>query len=167
MEISSSSFIPLNPGLYSAKERWNPSQIGYQVESHTHDTFPNLDDAEIAIFNISEFEGTENATSSSECKVRDSLYRLYFNSLPKVVDLGHLMIMSTRKETFDLIEEVCSGLIFKGIIPVIVGGGQDISYSIYKAYAKLERAITLCSIDSNFNLGLADDKLKSLSLIHI
>lgn len=88
---------------------------------------------------------------------------MYFDSLPKVVDLGTLVIMTKRKETFNLIEEVCSDLIDKGIIPIIIGGGQDISYAIYKAYAKLERTITLCSADSTFNIGLPEDKLKSHS----
>ena len=41
--------------------------------------------------------------------------------------------MSTRKETFNLITEVCVDLIEKGIIPLIIGGGQDISYAIYRS----------------------------------
>ena len=138
METSSSNFTPLNPGLYSVKERWNPSQIGFQIDSHTHKSFPNIEYSEVAIFNVPEFEGTDNTSSSSDCKIRDSFYRLYFASLPKVADLGTLMIMPTRKETFDLIEEVCSDLIDKGIIPCIIGGGQDISYSIYKSYAWIQ-----------------------------
>jgi len=79
------------------------------------------------------------------------------------VDLGTLILMPTRKESFDLIVEVCANLIDKGIIPIIIGGGQDISYAIYKAYAKLEKTITFCSADSTFNIGLPDDKLKSSS----
>ena len=42
MEIYS-NFIPLNPGLYSVKERWNPSQVGFQIDSHTQESFPNVD----------------------------------------------------------------------------------------------------------------------------
>ena len=158
-------FKPLNPGLYSVKERWNTSQIGFQIDSHTQDHFPNIDFAEIAIFNVSEYEGTDNVESSSDCKIRDSFYRLYFEDLPKIADLGSLLLMPTRKESFDLITEVCSDLIDKGIIPVVIGGGQDVSYAIYKAYAKLERTITFCSVDSDFNIGMPDDKLKSSSFV--
>ena len=164
MEISS-NFIPLNPGLYSVKERWNPSQIGFQIDSHTQESFPNVDYAEIAIFNVPEYEGTDNISSSEDCKIRDSFYRLYFENFPKVADLGSLRLMDSRKETFDLITEVCTDLIDKGIIPVIIGGGQDISYSIYKSYAILERTITFCSVDSTFNIGLKEDKLKSSSFL--
>ena len=162
MEISS-NFLPLNPGLYSVKERWNPSQVGFQIDSHLQESFPKVDYAEIAIFNVPEFEGTDNIPSSSECKIRDAFYRLYFENLPKIVDLGTLSLMPTRKESFDLIIEICADLIDKGIIPIIIGGGQDISYAIYKAYAKLEKTITFCSADSTFDVGLPDDKLKSSS----
>ena len=62
MEISS-NFAPLNRRLYSLKERWNPSQIGFQVDSHTQESFPNVDYVEIAIFNIPEYEGTDNISS--------------------------------------------------------------------------------------------------------
>ncbi len=162
MEISS-NFLPLNPGLYSVKERWNPSQVGFQIDSHLQESFPKVDYAEIAIFNVPEFEGTDNIDSSAECKIRDSFYRLYFENLPKIADLGTLSLMPTRKESFDLIIEICTDLIDKGIIPIIIGGGQDISYAIYKAYAKLEKTITFCSADSTFDVGLPDDKLKSSS----
>ncbi len=164
MQISS-NFIPLNRELYLLKERWNPSQIGFQIDSHTHESFPNVDYAEIAIFNVPEYEGTENISSFSDCKVRDSLYRLYFEGLPKIADLGTLNLMSSRKENFDIIMEVCADLIEKGIIPLIIGGGQDISYAIYKAYAFLEKNITFCSVDSTFDIGLKDDKLKSSSYL--
>ena len=98
-------------------------------------------------------------------RIRDSLYRLYFEGLPKIADLGTLNLMSSRKENFDIIMEVCADLIEKGIVPLIIGGGQDISYAIYKAYALLEKNITFCSVDSTFDIGLKDDKLKSSSYL--
>ena len=64
MEISS-NFLPLNPGLYSVKERWNPSQVGFQIDSHLQESFPKVDYAEIAIFNVPEFEGTDNIPSEN------------------------------------------------------------------------------------------------------
>jgi len=164
MEIAS-NFIPLNPGLYSVKERWNPAQIGFQIDSHTQESFPNVDYAEIAIFNVPEYEGTDNVATTTDCKIRDAFYRLYFENLPKVADLGTLSLMPTRKESFNLITEVCTDLIDTGVIPVIIGGGQDVSYAVYKAYAKLGKTITFCSVDSTFDIGLKDDKLKSNSFL--
>ena len=143
MELNSSSFLPLNPGLYSSKDRWHPDQIGCQIDSHVQGSFPNINYAELAIFNVPEFDGSDNQEATSDCYVRDSLYRLYFKSIPKIADLGTLIIKSSRKKTFDLIEQVCVDLIYNGIIPVIIGGGHDISYAVYKSYSKLEKTITL------------------------
>ena len=165
MELYSSSFLPLNPGLYSSKDRWHPDQIGSQIDSHIQGAFPNVNYAEIAIFNVPEFDGSDNQEATSDCYIRDSFYRLYFKSAPKIVDLGTLMTMSSRKETFDLIQQVCTDLIYNGIIPVIIGGGHDISYAVYKSYVKLEKTITLSCVDSSFNIGLKNDKLKSSSFL--
>ena len=58
---------------------------------------------------------------------------------------------------------VCEFLIKKGKLPFIVGGGNDLTYALYKAYANLNRFITLTCIDSDFNLGLEGDVISSES----
>ena len=84
---------------------------GFQIDSHTQESFPNVDYAEIAIFNVPEYEGTDNVATTADCKIRDAFYRLYFDDLPKVADLGTISMMPTRKESFELITEVCTDLI--------------------------------------------------------
>lgn len=160
-----SYFKPLNQGIYSIKDRWETTQIGRLIDSHTQDHFPNLEDVQIAIFNIQEYEGTKNSSSKTDCKVRDAFYRLHFDSFPKVVDFGILKLMPTRKESFQIIEDVCSFLIKKDITPFIIGGGQDISYAIYKSYVSLQKTITLSCVDKSFDIGLEDDKLASFSFL--
>ena len=96
MEISS-NFVPLNPELYSIKRKMESLSNRIQIDSHTQESFPNVI-MEIAIFNIPEYEGTDNISSEDDCKVRDSLYRLYFEDLPKVADLGILNLMFLEKK---------------------------------------------------------------------
>ena len=36
-----SYFKPLNPGIYSEKERWETTQIGRLIDLHTTDYFPD------------------------------------------------------------------------------------------------------------------------------
>lgn len=158
-------FTPLNQGIYSLKERWETTQIGRLIDTHTQDNFPSLDSVQIAIFNIREYEGSKNSVNDDDCKIRDAFYRLHFNNLPQVVDLGILSLMPTRKESFKIIEDVCIGLFNKGIIPFVIGGGHDISYAIYKAYVSIEKIITLCCVDKSFDIGLEKDKLASFSFL--
>ena len=157
-------FKPLSSELYSSKERWETTQIGRLIGSHTPDYFPEVKFAELAIFNISEFEGSKNkAKEVKNCKVRESFYSLHQADFPRVVDLGFLQLMPTRKESFKVIQDVCETLIHNGVIPIVVGGGHDISYAIYKAYASLEKYINFTSVDKSFDLGMENDKLGSYS----
>ena len=158
-----SYFKPLNSGIYSIKDRWETTQIGRLIDSHTADYFPEVKFAEIAIFNVPEYEGSKNKSDSQDCKIRASLYELHKEKLPRIVDLGTLCLMPTRKESFHSIQVVCEALIHNGITPIIIGGGHDISYAVYKAYAALEKFITLTTVDKSFDIGLEDDKLASYS----
>ena len=119
--------------------------------------------AEIAIFNVPEYEGSKNRSISNDCKIRASFYQLHQHKMPRVVDLGTLKLMPTRKESFKLIEDVCRALIHDGVIPIIIGGGHDVSYAVYKAYASLEKYITLTSVDKSFDIGMEKDNLASYS----
>ena len=158
-----SYFKPLNSGIYSVKDRWETTQIGRLIDFHTADHFPEVKFAEMAIFNVLEYEGSKNKSDSQDCKIRASFYELHKEKLPRIVDLGTLQLMPTRKESFHSIQVVCEALIHDGIIPVIIGGGHDISYAVYKAYAALEKFITLTAVDKSFDIGLEDDKLASYS----
>jgi formiminoglutamase len=158
-----SYFNPLNAGIYTAKDRWRTTQIGRLIDSHTADHFPEVKFAEIAIFNVPEYEGSKNKLASQDCKIRASFYQLHQEKSPRIIDLGTLQLMPTRKESFKMIQDVCEALLHDGVIPIIIGGGHDISYAVYKAYAALEKYITLTSVDKSFDIGLEQDKLASYS----
>ena len=158
-----SYFKPLNSDIYAVKDSWETTQIGHLIDSHTADHFPEVKFAELAIFNVSEYEGSENNADNQNCKIRSSFYELHKERLPRIVDLGVLQLMPTRKESFHSIQVVCEALIHDGVIPIIIGGGHDISYAIYKAYAALDKFITLTAVDKGFDIGLQDDKLASYS----
>ena len=158
-----SYFNPLNSGIYAVKDRWETTQIGRLIDFHTADHFPEVKFAEMAIFNVPEYEGSKNKSDSQDCKIRASFYELHKEKLPRIVDLGTLQLMPTRKESFRSIQVVCEALIHDGIIPIVIGGGHDISYAVYKAYAALEKFITLTVVDKSFDIGLEDDKLASYS----
>ena len=162
IEINS-YFKALNSEVYTSGENWNMTQIGSLIDFHTEDRFPELKFAEIAIFNVPEYEGSKNRSISNDCKIRASFYQLHQHKMPRVVDLGTLKLMPTRKESFKLIEDVCRALLHDGVIPIIIGGGHDVSYAVYKAYASLEKYITLTSVDNSFDIGMEKDNLASYS----
>ncbi len=163
MKSIKSYFNPLSKDLYADKNRWETTQIGRQIETYTNHFFPDLESAEIAIFNILEYEGSKNSASEVDCKIRPLFYSFHDERLPKIVDLGTLQLMDTRKETFQIIQMVCKELLGNNIIPFVIGGGHDVSYALYKAYASLDRYIALTAVDSKFDIGLENDALASYS----
>ena len=158
-----SYFNPLNSELYASKDSWGVTQLGRLIDFHTEISFPEVKFAEMAIFNVPEYEGSINRSISNDCKIRASFYQLHQYKMPRVVDLGQLKLLPTRKESFKLIQDVCSNLLNDGVIPIIIGGGHDISYAVYKAYASLEKYITLTSVDKSFDIGMEKDNLSSHS----
>jgi formiminoglutamase len=158
-----SYFIPVNSALYSDKNRWETTQVGREVDTHLEGQFPDVKFAEIAIFNVPEYEGSKNTASENDCKIRESFYSFHYDNLPRVADLGVIQLMPSRKESFKVIQTVCEALLQDGIIPIIIGGGHDVSYAVYKAYASLGKFITLTSVDSKFDIGLENDNLASFS----
>jgi arginase family enzyme len=50
-----------------------------------------------------------------------------------------------------------SKLLKNGVIPIIIGGSQDLTYALYRGYDELEQMVNLVSIDSKFDLGKQDE----------
>ena len=160
-----SYFNAVNSSLYGDKNRWETTQIGRGIETHATDLFPDLKFTEIAVFNVPEYEGSKNSASDFGCKIRELFYSFHYEDMPRIADLGVFQIMPSRKESFRILQMVCQELLHNGVIPFIIGGGQDLSYAIYKAYASLDKFINLTVVDSKFDIGLEDDKLASYSYL--
>lgn len=53
----------------------------------------------------------------------------------------------------------------KNIVPIIIGGSQDLTYCNYKAYESLEQTINVVTIDSCFDIGDAEKELNAQSYL--
>ena len=156
-------FSPLEDDLYQKSSNWQSTQLGSLIASHNLNLFPEYKFCEIAIFNVNEYEGTDNIAAKNDCKIRKELYDLHFDNPPRICDLGYLSLAENRKDSFRTLELVSKHLIENGIFPIIIGGGHDLTYAVYKAYSSLEKSITLTTVDSKFDLGLKDEKISNIS----
>ena len=55
-----SYFKPLDAEVYAVKDRWETTQVGRFIDSHILGYVPEVKFAEIAIFNVKEYEGSKN-----------------------------------------------------------------------------------------------------------
>ena len=62
-------------------------------------------------------------------------------------------------------QKVVSKLLKHKIIPIILGGSQDVTYALYRAYDDLEQMVNLVSIDSKFDFGKQDGSIPSESYL--
>src|SRR5690554_7102273 len=77
----------------------------------------------------------------------------------KPYDLGTIIPGKEIADTFHAISTVCQELIKNDIIPVIIGGSQDLTKAIYNAYEKLEQLVNLTAIDNRLDLGSAEETI--------
>ena len=52
-------------------------------------------------------------------------------------------------------------LVEKNIIPIILGGSQDLTYSNYRAYDSIMPMVNIVNVDTNFDLGDANLPIKN------
>ncbi|MFC3200133.1 formimidoylglutamase [Parapedobacter deserti] len=132
------------------------SQIGASVRVHDKG-FPDLEDdrPDIALFGVMDGRmavGNQGCADAAEA-VRKHLYTLYQGEYNlRLADLGNIMPGETVTDTYAAVKTVCNELIRSGIVPVIIGGGQDLTYAQYLAYEKLEQKVEVSVIDSRFDL---------------
>ncbi len=134
-------FTPIDTEKIIPKTGYLTSHLGSKIDYFSVD-FPALEDKiDIAIIGVQE---DRNAIGNPGCAlapdyIREKLYRLNEGNYDtKIVDLGNIRSGATVTDTYYAVKTVVNELIKKNIIPVILGGGQDLTYAQYMAYETLE-----------------------------
>lgn len=142
--------------------------LGSKVAFHTEKDFPDIDTLKIAIIGVLESRGSVNFLDKeiNLFAIRKELYSLFpGNWQSSIGDLGDIIPGNTIEDTFFALQKVASKLIKKGIIPIIIGGSQDLTYPLYRAYDNLEQMVNLVSIDSKFDFGKQEDGISAKSYL--
>lgn len=130
--------------------------------------FPDLENVQIAIFGVQEDRNSEGNYGCGKNLhfIRTKLYQLFpGNWQIEIADLGNVLKGNSVTDTYYAVSEIISDLLKKNIIPIIIGGGQDITYINYRAYDSLEQTVNVTAVDSRFDLGDLDSELTSQSYL--
>ena len=87
------------------------------------------------------------------------------NSNIRIADLGNIKRGFEINDTYFAVKSVVAELIQNKIIPVIIGGGQDLTFANYQAYESLGQIINIVQIDSSFDLGESEEENSSRSYV--
>ena len=160
---------PIDDALLMHSKLQTNKPIGQCIEIYTtKGEFPNLENKKIAIIGVEEDRGsTDNyGTGNNLDNIRKEFYALYPGNWPiNLVDLGNIKKGNSIEDTYFALKNIISSLLKIKIIPIIIGGSQDLTYANYRAYDDLEQTVNLACVDNKFDLGSIEDDLNSQTFL--
>lgn len=129
---------------------------------------PDYRDAHIALIGIREERGTlsNQGAALGADEVRKKLYNLKRGTgAYRIVDLGNLNPGHDLEETYTRVSEVCRMLLERNVLPILIGGTQDVDYGQYCAYETMDKLVSFLNVDSH--LDLEDKNESGVSRHHI
>lgn len=144
--------------------------LGKSIKIHTKQKgLPSLKNAEIAIVGVLEGRNAVDniGTGKNLENIRKYLYQMYpGNWHSKIIDLGNIPQGHQVIDTYFILQEILAHLLKKNIIPIIIGGSQDLTLANYRAYDSLEQTVNLAAVDNKFDLGEFDELITSENYLY-
>ena len=147
-------FTPVNTHKIANGSTYLNSQLGSVMTVYETD-FPDLSEIDIAIFGVADDRKAVNNQGCAQAAdaVRSKFYFLHQGEYTaRIADLGNIQQGHSVSDTYAAVKTVVSELVKMGVMPVIIGGGQDITYAQYLGYETLEQRVDLVVVDSSFDL---------------
>ncbi len=157
---------PLDSETVATIKNLTSQHLGSKVVLHTDEDFPDLNKIKIAIFGVKENRGAHLEVENTKLShIRREFYSLFpGNWEASIADLGNILPGNSLEDTYFAVKTTVAFLLKNKIIPVIIGGSQDLTYPIYRGFDQLEQMVNLVAIDSKFDFGTAE-KLTSNSYL--
>ncbi|MBY0487366.1 MAG: formimidoylglutamase [Flavobacteriaceae bacterium] len=158
---------PLETDLIIDLKRMSSQHLSSKIVFHTIEDFPDINKINIAIIGVSENRGAENNTNQIDLShIRRQLYGLFPGNWSKTIaDLGDILPGDSIEDTYFAVQKVASKLLKNKVIPIIIGGSQDLTYALYRGYDDLEQMVNMVSIDTKFDFGKQDGTISSESYL--
>lgn len=156
---------PINPELFDGEQYkisdsfYSGSKIFTSVEN-----FPDLQDAKVALIGVDESRGANPKYDSAGAAdaIRKKVYSLKKHaSRINFVDVGNIIPGHKVNDTSIALTSILTELNQKNIIPIIIGGSQDLTFAHYQSFKQIDQIINIVGIDSKFDLGMPTDALSS------
>jgi arginase family enzyme len=158
---------PIPVDLLIDLKNLSSQHLANKMVFHTQEEFPDLDKVKIAIVGVLDNRGAgliENTVDLTA--IRQEFYSLFpGNWQHTLADLGDILPGETIEDTYFAAQKVINLLLKKNIVPIVIGGSQDLTYPLYRAYDTLEQMVNLVVIDSKFDLGRGENQQEANSYL--
>ncbi len=165
-------FSPIDTQKFTPAAGYYSSNIGTKIHVY-EDKFPDLEanKYDLAIIGVNDDRGAvgNNGCALGADYVREQFYLLNEGNFAiNMVDLGNIKAGHKVSDTYIAVKTVVSELVKLNIIPIILGGSQDITYAQYMGFENLEQKADLLIIDSHFDLDdSAEDTIETNSISYL
>ncbi|PRX52380.1 formimidoylglutamase [Salegentibacter salegens] len=158
---------PLSEELLKEITGFGEHSLGNSVKKHTvAQGLPDLDGVQMAVVGIKENRLGDEIDFLDFEDVRKAFYSLFpGNWHINIADLGDIEKGETVEDTYFAVQTLVAKLVKKDVIPVLLGGSQDLVYAQYRAYDTLDQMVNLVNIDSRFDLGDAENPISNRSYV--
>nr|WP_315150953.1 formimidoylglutamase [uncultured Flavobacterium sp.] len=159
--------VPLDSEILKHIQELSAQHLGSKIVLHTNDSVPDLDKINIAVIGVLDNRGDRNAKTDVDLNaIRKELYSMFpGNWKASIADLGDVLAGNSKEDTYFAVKKITSALIKRKIIPIVLGGSQDITYALYRAYDDLEQMVNLVAIDSKFDFGKENEPIAHNSFL--
>ncbi len=131
--------------------------IGKTIQLHTkQDGLPDLSKMDLVIISVLENRLDPDALlpMGHLDGVRRKFYELYpGNWHSNIADLGDVLPGESVDDTYFVVRELMQYLLKQQIIPIFLGGSQDLMYPIYRAFDEMYHMVNVVNVDHRFDLG--------------
>ena len=129
--------------------------LGKKVALHTQTDFPVLENIALALITVNENRGAGKENKADDFEgFRKEFYRLYpGNWAVSMADLGTIEAGECIEDTYFVLKKLVEELVKKKIIPIVIGGSQDLTYAMYRAYDNLDQMVNLVTVDNQFDFA--------------
>lgn len=160
---------PVPKTVIAHKEILPPGVLGKLINvHHKKGDLPDLKNVKFAFLGIRENRNDVDymGAAVSFDELRKSIYSLYpGNWNHTITDLGDINKGATIEDTYFAARTVIEALLEKNIIPIILGGSQDLLYTQYRSYDKKGEMVNLVNVDARFDLGDAEQPISNKSYV--
>ena len=160
-------FMPVDVSWFEfdeKKPRFGDSLVIHKDKEY----FPEISDFDLALIGVKESQQSKNNKGCKDApdKIRKYFYELFPGDYEaKIVDLGDIIQGNTINDTYFALSSAISELLENNVLPIILGGSQDLTFANYRAYENNGQIINIASIDSRFDLGNSEEEMSSSSYL--
>lgn len=151
---------PINPDRFGYRASEYTKTLGDIIEAHLPASgLPNIPKGGLVLLGVEEDRGVENNAGCADApdEIRRYLYQL---AVPtddtQIVDLGNLIVGQIPEDTYYALSAVLKEVVSNDNTLIVLGGGQDLTFPLYKGYAEINRIINITTIDPRFDIEKND-----------